>query len=137
MGEDERVVAQANAIVEGAQRTTALLGPALAGVLIATIGATNVLYIDACTFLVRGAHDRAVRAAPAAAAADPGGEGRASPACASSRATRCCGRSAITALFLNMFGQMLAASLPVLAYEQFGGSSRVAGPSSRPSARAR
>jgi predicted MFS family arabinose efflux permease len=33
----------------------------------------------------------------------------------------------VTALFLNMFGQMLGASLPVLAYQQFDGSSRVAG----------
>ena len=33
----------------------------------------------------------------------------------------------VTALFLNMFGQMLSASLPVLAFEHYGGSSRVAG----------
>jgi MFS family permease len=52
VGEDERVVAQANAVVEGAQRATALLGPALAGLLIAAVGATKVLYVDAATFLV-------------------------------------------------------------------------------------
>ncbi|MDH4345177.1 MAG: MFS transporter, partial [Thermoleophilia bacterium] len=52
LGDDERLVSQANAIVEGARRATALLGPALAGVLIATIGATNVLYVDAATFLI-------------------------------------------------------------------------------------
>jgi Na+/melibiose symporter-like transporter len=33
----------------------------------------------------------------------------------------------VTALFLNMFGQMLSASLPVLAYEDFDRSSTVAG----------
>ena len=33
----------------------------------------------------------------------------------------------MTALFLNGFGQMLVAGLPVLAYEQYDGSSRVAG----------
>jgi MFS family permease len=33
----------------------------------------------------------------------------------------------VTALFLNMFGQMLAASLPVLAFEEFDESSTVAG----------
>jgi predicted MFS family arabinose efflux permease len=33
----------------------------------------------------------------------------------------------VTALFLNAFGQMLAASLPVLAFDEFGESSRVAG----------
>jgi MFS family permease len=52
VGEDERVVAQANALFEGAQRATSLLGPAAAGLLIAAIGATNVLYVDAATFLV-------------------------------------------------------------------------------------
>jgi MFS family permease len=52
VGEDERVVAQANAVVEGAQRATALLGPAVAGLLIASIGATKVLYVEAATFLV-------------------------------------------------------------------------------------
>jgi predicted MFS family arabinose efflux permease len=33
----------------------------------------------------------------------------------------------VMALFLNMFGQMLVASLPVLAFVHFGGSSRIAG----------
>jgi MFS family permease len=51
VGDDERTVAQANAVVEGAQRTTMLLGPATAGVLISAFGATKVLYIDAATFL--------------------------------------------------------------------------------------
>ena len=51
VGDDEQTVAQANAFVEGAQRTTALVGPALAGVLIPFFGAPNVLYIDAATFL--------------------------------------------------------------------------------------
>ncbi len=34
---------------------------------------------------------------------------------------------AVTALFLNMFGQMLSASLPVLAFEEFDESATVAG----------
>ncbi len=52
VGDDERTVAQANAILEGAQRATSLLGPATAGLLIATFGAPFVLYIDAATFFV-------------------------------------------------------------------------------------
>src|SRR4051812_359224 len=52
VGDDERTVAQANAFVEGAQRTTALIGPSTAGVLIPIIGAPNMLYLDACTFLI-------------------------------------------------------------------------------------
>jgi MFS family permease len=52
VGEDETVVAEANALLQAANRITLFLGPALAGVLIAAIGATNVLLIDAVTFVV-------------------------------------------------------------------------------------
>jgi MFS family permease len=50
VGEDERVLAEANALLQGAQRITLFFGPALAGVLIATIGAANVLLLDAISF---------------------------------------------------------------------------------------
>jgi MFS family permease len=126
VGDDERTVAQANAVVEGAQRTTMLLGPAAAGLLIAAFGATNVLYIDAATFLFAAVvltlfvprrpplpatdESKGVLAGVRFLVRDP-----------------VLAPLAITALFLNMFGQMLTASLPVLAYEQHGGSSRVAG----------
>jgi MFS family permease len=127
VGDDERVVAQANAFVEGAQRATALLGPSLAGVLIGVIGATNVLYLDAATFafaaLLLGLF--VPQRTPVAAAGD---EGRGVLAgvryVLRDPLLRAMG---ITALIVNMFGQMLTAALPVLAYESFGGSSRVAG----------
>ena len=50
VGEDERVLSEANALLQGAQRITLFLGPALAGVLIAAIGAANVRLIDALSF---------------------------------------------------------------------------------------
>lgn len=50
VGEDERVLTEANALLQAANRITLVLGPALAGTLIAVIGATNVLLIDAVTF---------------------------------------------------------------------------------------
>jgi MFS family permease len=52
VGEDERVLSEANALLQGAQRITIFLGPALAGVLIAAIGAANVLLVDSVTFAV-------------------------------------------------------------------------------------
>jgi MFS family permease len=52
VGEDEALVSRANAVVEGAQRLNQFAGPAAAGVLIAAIGAADVLYVDAATFLV-------------------------------------------------------------------------------------
>jgi MFS family permease len=50
VGEEEGLVGEANALLQVSQRTTMILGPALAGVLIGVVGATNVLYVDAATF---------------------------------------------------------------------------------------
>jgi MFS family permease len=52
LGEDEHVITQANALMQGAIRTTMLLGPPIAGVLIGTIGAASVLVVDGATFAV-------------------------------------------------------------------------------------
>ena len=52
IGEDERVMSQANALFQGAIRFTLLLGPPLGGVLIGLIGAAEVLVVDAATYLV-------------------------------------------------------------------------------------
>jgi predicted MFS family arabinose efflux permease len=52
LGEDEGTISQANALFQGAIRTTLLLGPPLGGVLIGVIGAANVLVVDAVTYLV-------------------------------------------------------------------------------------
>ena len=45
-------MSQANSSIEGGNALAALLGPALAGALIPFIGAPNVLYVDAATYLV-------------------------------------------------------------------------------------
>jgi MFS family permease len=52
LGEDERVISQANALFQGAIRVTLLLGPPVGGVLIGLIGAANVLVVDGVTYLV-------------------------------------------------------------------------------------
>lgn len=126
VGEDERLVAQANAFVEAATRTTTLLGPAAAGLLIAFAGATNVLYVDAATFAFSFLMLRLfVPRRPAL------------PGTHASRgllagvryllADRLLATLALTSLLANGFGQMLTASLPVLAFQDFGESSKVAG----------
>ena len=51
VGEDERRMSQANSLVEGGTAMAGLIGPALAGVLIPVLGAPNVLYVDAATYL--------------------------------------------------------------------------------------
>src|SRR5215510_9002651 len=126
VGDDERTVGQANAIVEGTQRAMALLGPSLAGVLIAAIGTANVLYVDAATFFISFVILAALvpRRPPVAESEDARGLLAGIRFLLRDPLLRVL---AITALFLNMFGQMLAASLPVLAFDEFDESSKVAG----------
>jgi MFS family permease len=46
IGEEQADVASASALFQAANRTTIFLGPPLAGVLIAIVGASDILYID-------------------------------------------------------------------------------------------
>lgn len=52
VGEDDRVLGQANALLRATTSTTVLVGPPVAGFLIAALGASNVLWFDAGTYLV-------------------------------------------------------------------------------------
>jgi len=51
VGSTEQAVSQANTFLEGATNFTNFAGPAIAGVLIGFIGATNVMWVDAASFL--------------------------------------------------------------------------------------
>src|SRR6202012_3954084 len=51
VGTSEQAVSQANTFLEGATNFTNFAGPAIAGVLIALIGAANVMWVDAASFL--------------------------------------------------------------------------------------
>ena len=125
VGEEEHVVAQANAVVEGAQRATALLGPAAAGLLIVAFSAPVVLYVDAATFLCSFAI--LLLFVPARPPLPQTGDGRGVLAgikfLLRDRLLRVLGASA---LVTNGLGQMLGAGLTVLAYEEYS-SSKVAG----------
>ncbi|WP_031170606.1 MFS transporter [Streptomyces durhamensis] len=55
IGLDEGVVTAGNALFETATSTARLVGPAIAGFLIAQLGALNVLWIDAASFAVSAA----------------------------------------------------------------------------------
>ena len=126
VGDDERTVGQANAIVEGTQRATALLGPSVAGVLIAIIGASNVLYVDAASYFISFLIlvTLVPRRPPIAETEDAHGLLAGIRFIFRDPLLRIL---AITALFLNMFGQMLSASLPVLAFDEYDESSKIAG----------
>ncbi len=51
-GEDEQAVAQVNAVLSGANQVTQILGPVLAGVLIAATSPSTVLVIDGCSYVI-------------------------------------------------------------------------------------
>ena len=126
VGEDETVVAQANAVFEGVLRATGLLGPVTAGVLIAAFGAPAVLYADAVSFLFAF-----VMLWLFVPQRPPGTPTEASRGVLAGvhfiRANHVLTAVAGTALLVNMFSQMLVAALPVLAYDDFDGNPRVAG----------
>ena len=125
VGDDEPTVAKANAVIEGAQRATSLLGPAAAGLLIAAFSAPTVLYVDAatfaCSFVLLSLF--VPRRPPAAVSEESGGVLAGIRFLLRDRLLRVLGA---TALITNGLGQMLVAGLTVLAYEEYG-SSRVAG----------
>ncbi len=126
VGEDETTVAQANAVIEGATTLTNLLGPVVAGLLIAALGATSVLYVDAATFLVSFlVLTFFVPARPPLPQTED-----AHGVLAGLRfllRDALLWRIGLAAVFLNMFGSMMSAALPVLAFDEFSESSRVAG----------
>ncbi len=126
VGDDEVTVARANALLEAGQRATVLVGPSLAGVLIAVIGNTNVLYLDAASFAASFVLLGLLvpRRAPVARAEESGG------LLAGLRYVR---REpmlrvlALTALVVNAAGQMLFAAVIVLGFQEFDGSSKAGG----------
>jgi MFS family permease len=127
VGEGEQRLAQANSLVEGAGNVTNLLGPALAGVLIALLGAANVMWLDAASFLIAfviiGLFVRAGRTT-VEEEADAGGVWA---GLAYLRRDLLLARVSLSSLTFGFLFPMLGASLPVLAYQQYDHNPRVAG----------
>jgi len=127
VGEDEARVAQANTVVEGARNGAGLVGPAVAGVLIASIGALNVLWIDAASyavsFLIVLAFVRVVHRVR-------DDEGAADGVLAGLRyalADPMLRSLAVVVVLSGFWAPLLFASLPVLAFDRYGADPRVAG----------
>lgn len=127
-GEDESSIVQANGLLEGASRFAALIGPAVVGVLIGAIGAVNVLYVNAATYLFAFAV-LAVglpRLSRPPAAGPPGSRGLWVGArfVLTDRLLR---RVSLASLLFGFFFPPLLVSLPVLTEQRYGGDPRVAG----------
>ena len=118
-------MSQANSSIEGGTAFAALIGPALAGALIPFIGAPNVLYVDAATYFVafllswrscRGASPSQRRSSTASW-----------PAFASSSSDKLLAPMAATVVAFGFLSAGMSAGLPVYAYDEFDGSSWIAG----------
>jgi MFS family permease len=119
LGDDEQQITQANSVIEGATHSTGLLGPPIAGVLIAALGASNVIYIDAATFVfsfvvmlafVSGRRRKVEAGAGGGLFAGLGFFLR----------DALMGPLAGVIVAWNALGQMLVATLPVLAFQRYG-----------------
>jgi predicted MFS family arabinose efflux permease len=126
MRDDERGVAQANSVLEGTIQLAGFAGPALAGILIGTLGATNVLWIDACSYLVSFVVLLAF--VPRMEVAAPSDEARGALAglrfILGDRLLRAIG--GVSFLF-GVFIPFLFVALPVLAVEHYDGSPEAVG----------
>jgi MFS family permease len=125
VGEDERRMSQANSSIEGGTAVAALVGPALAGALIPFIGAPNVLYVDAATYLVAFMLILAFvpRRKTVAAAVQHG-------VLAGIRFLlhdKLLAPMAATVVVFGFLSAGMSAGLPVYAYDEFDGSSWIAG----------
>ncbi len=126
VGDDQTVLTQANAVVEAGSRLTILLGPITAGLLIAWIGATNVLYVDAASYAVSFLllFSLVPRRPPLRAAEGDGGVLAGLRFIFGDSLLR---PMMLTVIFLHMFAQAIFISLPVLAYRHYDASAHTAG----------
>jgi MFS family permease len=126
VGTDEQTVSRANTFLEGATNFTNFAGPAIAGVLIALIGAANVMWVDAVSFLasfvlvglfvrvVRVVHDRD----------EAGGLWAGLAYIARDSFVR---RAVLSPFLFGASFPLVFASFPVIAYRDYHHNARVAG----------
>jgi MFS family permease len=126
VGEDEQLIAQANSVIEGATSVTQFLGPALAGVFIAWLGAANVLWLDAASYLVSFL---IVLAFVRVHGKTPQGEEARGiwAGLRYVRRDRLVAQASLSSLVYGFLFRILTASFPVLAFEQYDRNPRVAG----------
>jgi Na+/melibiose symporter-like transporter len=125
VGDEESVVARVNAYLDGAQTTAPLVGPALAGVLIAALGASSVLYVDAATF---GVAAIAVcvfvpRTKPTTGAVERG----LLAGVRYIRRSRLLVVLCVSMLTMEFFFTLFVTTLPVFAFSDYGQNARIAG----------
>jgi predicted MFS family arabinose efflux permease len=126
VGEDEGVLAQANALFQGATRLTLVLGPAVAGVLLGLIGPVTVLVLDAATYLVAFVLVAAF-VPDGRRSAERGGAGGVLAGVRFLLRDRLLGPLTVTNAVVEMVFQALVAAVPVLVFVRYGADARIAG----------
>jgi len=127
LGEDEKKVASTTALLQGATRRTALAGPAVAGTLIALLGAPDILFTDAGTHVVAFFLVLTVVRTPFAhGRRAEQGEGVLAGSTYALHDRRLLASLSSISLLEAAF-QALLISLPVVAYSEYGGSASLAG----------
>ncbi len=125
VGQEESLVARVNAYLDGAQTAAPLIGPALAGVLVAALGAPSVLYVDAATFGIA-----AIAVALFVPRRKPITEAEERGLLAGLRyilRTRLLVVLCITMLAMEFFFMLFVTTLPVFVYSEYDQNARIAG----------
>src|SRR5215218_5543877 len=125
VGENERLMSQSNSLIEGGSAFAALAGPALAGVLIPFLDAPNILYVDAATYLV--SFLLVLAFVPQRKPVAAGQEHGVLAGLTFMLRDRLLGPLAVTVVAFGFLGAALTAALPVYAFDEFDGSSTIAG----------
>jgi len=126
VGDDEHAVARANSLVEAATRIAAFAGPAAAGMLIAVVGAIDVLWLDAgsyvASFLLLGFLPSSRRRARTA-------DDRPGVLTGVRHVARdqLLGRLFVASLLYGFLFPVLIAALPLVTYARYGGDAVTAG----------
>jgi predicted MFS family arabinose efflux permease len=127
VGEDERLMSQANSLIEGGTGAALMLGPAIAGLLIPFLGAPNVLYVDAATYAVSFLLVLAFVPRPVVGATVGEEKHGVLAGLSFLRHDPLLGPIALVVIGFGFVSGGFSAGLPVYAFDVFGGSSRLAG----------
>jgi predicted MFS family arabinose efflux permease len=125
-GDDERTVAKASTLFSSASQLPIVLGPSLAGALIAAFGARPILVVDAATYLFALVTVLALVRAGRRVAVEEDARGLLAGVKYLFR-DRLLGPMALTVIVLDGAGGAIAVALPLLAFTRYHQNAHVAG----------
>ena len=126
LGDDETLVAKASGLFGGASQLPIVIGPAIAGILVALLGAPSLLLIDAVTFLFAFSMVLLFVRAGKPVPSDDDNRGILAGVRYLTR-DRLLGPLALTIIVLDGAANALAVAVPLLAYTRYDRDSFVAG----------